>query len=134
MAITGHNGDNESYIGFSSSIELSCFDEDANEIKLKQSSMPIDIIISRDPIVSNNQYQYINKSQTSSDSLFLQNGFNIISNNASIHIELKPFDINVGYLIVMKLGFSPIFNSAYSDYDSLKVFCPSIKVFFRDLE
>jgi hypothetical protein len=127
MAVCGHNGDNESYVGFSSSIELSFYDESLNEIEISDTSKPIDIVISRDPSVSKHPYQYVNVSQIKlrSDSFILQNSFNLISTNASIHIELKPLNQSIGYLLVFKLGFSPIVNSIQTDYDSLEIFCPS---------
>jgi hypothetical protein len=55
----------------------------------------------------------------------LQNAFNITSTNASIHIELKPIDQRVGYLIALKYGSSPIINETYSSYDEFKLICPS---------
>ena len=130
MAVSGHNGDNESFIGFSSSIGLSFYDENINEIEISNAPNPIEIVISRDPSVSQNKYQYVNVSQIklTSGSYFLLNGFKIKSTNASIHIELKPLNLSIGYLLVMKKGYSPIVNSTYSDYDSFKLMCPS-KIF-----
>ncbi len=132
MAVCGHNGDNESFIGYSSSIELSFYDENLNEIEIRETSKPIDIIISRDPSVSKYPYQYVNVSQIQlpSDSFIFQNSFNLISTNASIHIELKPLNISIGYLLVFKLGYSPIVNSIQVDYDSFKIFCPSKNLFY----
>ena len=127
MAVCGHNGDNESFIGYSSSIELSFYDENLNEIEISETAKPIDITISRDPSVSKQPFQYLNVSQIklASDSVILQNSFIIISTNASIHIELKPLNQSIGYLFVFKLGLSPIVNSIQTDFDSFKVFCPS---------
>jgi hypothetical protein len=127
MAVTGHNGDNESFIGYSSSIGLSFYDENINEILISNAPNPIDIVISRDPSVSQNKYQYVNVSQIklTTGSYFLLNGLKIKSINASIHIELKPLNSSIGYLLVMKKGYSPIVNSTYSDYDSFKLMCPS---------
>jgi hypothetical protein len=130
MAVSGHNGDNESFIGFSSSISLSFYDENLNEIEvISNSPTPIDITILRDSSLKNTQYQYVNASQIkiSNDSLFLQNGFYIKQINASVHIELKPLSLNVSYLIVMKLGSTPIVNSTYSNHDFLKLICPCTK-------
>jgi len=127
MAVSGHNGDNESFIGFSSSIGLSIYDENINEIDISNTPNPIDIVISRDPSVSQTKYQYVNVSQIKliSGSYFLLNGFKIKSTNASIHIELKPLNLSIGYLLVMKKGYSPIVNLTYSDYDSFMLMCPS---------
>ena len=127
MSVCGHNGDNESYIGYSSSIGLSFFDENLNEINVKNSSEPFDIVISKDANIPLKPYQYINVSEInfSLESLTLNNGFNIISNNASIHIEIKPVDFSIGYLLVMKLGYTPIVNTNPPDFDSFEIFCPS---------
>jgi hypothetical protein len=129
MAVCGHNGDNESFIGYSSSIELSFYDENLNQIEIADTSKPIDIIILRDSCVSKQPIQYVNVSQLQllNDSLILQNSFKLISTNASIHIELKPLHQSIGYLLVFKLGYSPIVNSIQTDYDSFKIFCPSPK-------
>jgi len=106
MAVCGHNGDNESFIGYSSSIELSFYDENLNQIEIADTSKPIDIIILRDSCVSKQPIQYVNVSQLQllNDSLILQNSFKLISTNASIHIELKPLHQSIGYLLVFKLG------------------------------
>jgi len=127
MAVSGHNGDNESFIGYSSSIGLSFYDEIINEIDISNAPNSIDIVISRDPSVSQTKYQYVNVSQIklTSGSYFLLNGFKIKSTNASIHIELKPLNLSIGYLLVMKKSYSPIINSTYSDYDSFRLMCPS---------
>jgi len=127
MAVSGHNGDNESFIGYSSSIGLSLYDENINEIDISNAPNPIDIVISRDPSLSQNKYQYVNNSQIklTTGSYFLLNGLTIKSTNASIYIELKPLNSSIGYLLVMKKGYSPIVNSTYSDYDSFKLMCPS---------
>jgi hypothetical protein len=127
MAVSGHNGDNESFIGYSSSIGLSLYDENINEIDIYNAPNPIDIVISRDPSLSQNKYQYVNNSQIklTTGSYFLLNGLTIKSTNASIYIELKPLNSSIGYLLVMKKGYSPIVNSTYSDYDSFKLMCPS---------
>jgi len=137
MAVSGHNGDNESFIGFSSSIGLSFYDENINEIDISNAPNPIDIVISRDPSVSQTKYQYVNVSEIklTSGSYFLLNGLKIKSANASIHIELKPLNLSIGYLLVMKKGFSPIINSTYSDNDSFRLMCPSkdLNLFYSNL-
>ena len=132
MAVSGHNGDNESFIGYSSSIGLSFYDESLNEIKVINSPTPIDITILRDPSLKNAKYQYVNVSQIkiSNGSLFLQNGFYIKEINASVHIEIKPLNLNNSYLIVMKLGSTPIVNSTYTDHDFFKLICPCTNSLF----
>ena len=48
MAMSGHNGKNESHIGMSASISLNLYESNANEIQVTQSLSPIDILIQRD--------------------------------------------------------------------------------------
>jgi hypothetical protein len=127
MAVSGHNGNNETHIGMSTSIDLEFYDENANEIEISQSLSPIDILIQRDENTPNTSFEYVNSTQMGflSSSYLLQNSFTIKSNNASVHIELKPLNLSLGYLVVLKLGYMPILNSTHSDYTSFELFCPS---------
>ena len=125
MAINGHNGNNETFIGVSNSIGLTFYDLKSNEIPIVKS--PIDIVIQRDSNLPEINFQYVNSTQIqlSPGSFYLPNAFNLTSTNASIHIELEPLDKNVGYFVALKLGSTPIINSTYSNYDAFQVNCPS---------
>jgi len=128
MAVSGHNGNNETLIGMSSSLGLSFYDYDSNnEIPITQSLSPIDIILPRDKSVSKYSFQYVNATNLEflDGSFYLQNNLNITTQNASIHIELKPLNESIGYLIVLKLGHLPIINSTFADYTTFKFICPS---------
>jgi hypothetical protein len=128
MAVSGHNGNNETLIGMSSSLGLSFYDyESNNEIEMSQSLTPIDILLPRDESVSKNSFQYVNATNLDflDGSFYLQNNMNITTQNASIHIELKPLNESISYLIVLKLGHSPIINTTYADFTSFKFICPS---------
>ena len=127
MAVSGHNGNNETLIGMSASIGLSFYDENTSEIKVAKSQSPIKFIIPRGNVLLNETltFQYVNATQMQLSSSFLTNGFTITTSNASIHIELKPLNRSVGYLIVMKLGYTPVINSTHADFTSFKLFCPS---------
>ena len=130
MAVSGYNGNNETLTGISSSISLTFYNSYFNEKPVSFSNMPIDVYIERSLNMSQfYSYQYVNVTQInanfSNDNLFLQNAFNITSNNASIHIELLPLSLNMSYLVLLKFGFIPIVNSTYSDYDVIKILCPS---------
>ena len=128
MAVSGHNGNNETLIGMSSSLGLSFYDYDSNnEIPITQSLSPIDIILPRDKSVSKYSFQYVNATNLEflDGSFYLQNNMNITTRNASIHIELKPLNESIGYLIVLKLGHLPVINSTYADYSSFNAICPS---------
>ena len=48
MAVSGHNGNNESFIGMSASIGLEIYDQNMNEIRMAESRMTIDLIIQKD--------------------------------------------------------------------------------------
>jgi hypothetical protein len=127
MAISGHNGNNETQIGLSSSVGLSLYDENANEIEITQSLSAIDILIERDQNINQRSYEYVNATNIGflTGSFILQNSFKIKMNNASIHIEIKPLNATIAYLLVLKLGYMPLINSTNADYSSFKVFCPS---------
>jgi len=125
MAVSGHNGNNESFIGMSASISLEIYDQNMNEIRMAESRMPIDLIIRRDSNLPEYPFQYVNISEIKLSTSYLNNAFSLIADNASIHIELKPLNWTLAYLVVIKLGYTPILNSTYADFTSFKIFCPS---------
>jgi hypothetical protein len=131
MAISGHNGNNETRIGMSSSIGLSFYDEHANEIEIGQSLLPFDFFIQRDQCTLNFAFEYVNATYLGflQGTYFLQNSFSNKMSNASIHIELKPLNLTLGYLLVFKLGYMPIVNSTSADYTTFQIFCPSNYIF-----
>ena len=125
MAISGHNGNNETFIGVANSISLSFYDLNNNEIPIVKS--PIDIVIQRDSNLPEINFQYVNATQIgiTSELFYLPSAFYLTSTNASIHIELEPIDKHVSYFLALKLGSLPIINSTYSNYDAFQVNCPS---------
>ena len=128
MAVSGHNGNNETLIGMSSSLGLSFYDYETNsEISISQSSSPIDIRMPRDKSVSKYSFQYVNATNLDflDGSFYLQNNINITTQNASLHIELKPLNESISYLIALKLGHLPIINTTYADFTTFKFICPS---------
>ncbi len=139
MAVSGYNGMNETSTGMSSSLGLSIYDyETNNEILISQSLSPIDIIIPRDKSASKHSFQYVNTTSLdfTNGSFYLQNYMNITRNNVSIHIELKPLNESVSYLVVLKLGHLPIINSTYADFTSFEFICSGkfrLTIFLKDL-
>ena len=125
MAISGHNGNNETLIGMSNSLGLSFYDLNMNKVEVSLTTTPIDILIKRDLSVQTNSFNYVNATQIQLSSFYLTNAFNLTTTNASIHIELKPFNFSIGYLIVVKLGYVPILNSTFNDFSSFRILCPS---------
>ena len=126
MASSGHNGPNETYTGYSASIDLSFYDANGAVISVKNTRSPIDMWIPRDPTMGNVSFQYVNVSNltVSSKLQFLANAFTIKSDNASIHIQIKPVASYIGYVVLLKLGYTPIVNTTHADYDFMKVLCP----------
>jgi hypothetical protein len=132
MATSGHNGNNETLTGNSSQIGLTFYDESYEEIPITKSNKPFDIRIRRDLNMSQFfSYQYVNHTEINENmelnSVFLQNAFNITSNNASIHIEFMPLYSKASYLFVLKLGYLPVINATNTDYTAFKIFCTSKK-------
>jgi hypothetical protein len=127
MATNGHNGENETNVGTSSAVDLGFYNSNGAPLSIKHSLSPIDIWIKRDVSAINIDFQYVNATSlnVSSRLQFLPNCINISSSNASIHIHIKPTNItSVGYLVLVKLGYTPILNSSYADFDFMKIFCP----------
>ena len=131
MALTGSNGDNETYIPSSKSLDLSFYDADYNAIDVvNRVNNPIDFWISKDPTVFIEPFTFINALNTSflntsSDfqliNGFIVNGFNLSGHNQSIHVQIKPLYANKAYLSLLKFGDNPTFKN----YDIVNLFCPS---------
>jgi len=136
MALTGNNGDNETNIGSSKSIDYSLYDESVNEIQVENVKAPIDIWISRDTSVSIEPYSFMNTmnatsiTNVSSSLVYNQSsgmvinglmvsGFNLNGANVSLHVQIRPLQKQRGYLSLIKFGRNPTVN----DYDFLNKFC-----------
>lgn len=56
----------------------------------------------------------------------LPNGFEIKTNNASMHLQIKPKIQNqIAYLVLIKLGSTPVLNSTHKTFDYWKILCPN---------
>lgn len=49
----------------------------------------------------------------------------IFTNDASVHIQIKPDDFDQGYLMVFKKNDTPNYNVSTKNYDYLKILCPN---------
>lgn len=127
MAQSGHNGKNESHIGYSYGLDLSFLDENGNEIVIQNIAKPIEMWIPRANNIPYDNYLHVNTSNFTilESQQILPNSLNIASTNASLHIQLKPSNINVAYLFLIKFGSSPKLNSTYSSYDFWNALCPN---------
>jgi hypothetical protein len=127
MAVSGHNGNNETFIGISNSMGLTLYDENSNEIPIRRTNVPIDIVLQRDSNLPEYSYYHVNASTFTfaSGQFYLTNTFKITAKNSSMHIELKPLNKYIGYLLVLKLSSTPLINSTNADYTWFQIFCPN---------
>ena len=135
MAPTGYNGDNETNIQLSRSLDLSIYDETYNEIDVNNQNIPFDLWISRDTSYTINPFlsvTVLNSSNINGSSStgfggsqllingFIVNGFNMSGSNQSIHIQIKPLSQAKSYLTLLKFEDNPTnFN-----FDFINIFCP----------
>ena len=138
MALIGANGDNETNIGMSRSLDFSLYDENQQELKVNNLPNPVDLWISRDPslpIASFKLVDALNISHSnfsSKSSLpfqlingFLVSGLNMAGSNASIHIQINPANKSLSYLALLKFGDNPILNENNKYFDILSLYCPN---------
>ena len=134
MAFTADNGDTETNIGISKSLSYSLYDTNKNEIPISNQKKPIEFWIPKDTSVQIESYKYINATQISQNTNatntslqflngFLLNGFILSGSNVSVHIQLKPVNKNIAYLILLKFGDNPIASNLF--FDEWRIFCPT---------
>ena len=138
MALTGSNGNNQTNIGSSRSLGYSIYDENSNEIPVNNLATPINFWIGKDPNVPITPYKYVNAINASqlntSQSLaylndsqvincFIVTGLSLNGANISIHIQLKPINVSLNYLLLVKFGDNPLLQNHF--YDKMNIFCPS---------
>lgn len=114
----------------STSISLSLFDENGNEISIETNSAdPIELIIPRDPNVNLPSWTFQNTSSISSSAhnqIYNLHYMNISSEvNRSIHWEIQPLDRSVAYQLIYKFDQSPQLNSSVTVIDGWTLLCPS---------
>jgi hypothetical protein len=138
MALTGSNGNNQTNVGSSRSVGYSIYDGNSNEIPVNDLATPIYYWIGKDPNIPISPYKHvkaINASQlNSSQSLaylndsqvkdgFVLSGLSLTGANVSVHIQLKPLNVSLNYLTLVKFGDNPTLENQY--YDKMNIFCPS---------
>lgn len=127
MALSGHNGRNESLVGYSYGLDLCFLDENGNEIDVHDTLKPIQMYIPRDSNLPYDQYEFVNTSNftVTSENQILPNAMRIYGTNASLHIQIKPVNESVAYLILVKFGSTPLLNATTSSYDFWEILCPN---------
>ena len=154
-APSGNNGP-ESAVGTSGAISFGLNDEFGKPIPIANSGQPIDLVITRAEAPADFVFQYVNASSlykypnttTYTDEFgnnvtngslvsrnklnFMQNGLNIFTNDASVHIQIKPEDPEQGYIMVFKLDGTPNYNATHRNFDYLKILCPNTTDYVDD--
>jgi hypothetical protein len=109
------------------SISLQFNDENNNEIQIKNSSLPLIAKIVRNDY-NNLKFNQINATQmnfTQPNQQLMINSLKIGNLNSSVHIHLKPNNLTLAYLIVLKLNDYLIFNSSNQFIDYSQILCPN---------
>ena len=150
QALTGANGDNVTNIGLSKSISFSLYDEDKNEIPINNLAKPVEFWIPKDPNMNQEPFKlvdilnstilvhngtFINSTNSTNanytlnfnDDGFFLNGIRLNGTNVSLHIQIKPENMSIGYLVLAKFGENPTLKKGKKDYSHYDLFCPDRK-------
>lgn len=134
LAISGHNGKNESKVGSSKSLEIDFFDDNGKKISIDNIPVPIQLWIPR----QSGLYQRFKYDIGNVKNMSLKSSQQVMpilvdmnASNSSLHVQLKPNNTNIGYLFLVKFGSTPLLNSTYSSYDHWKIFCPYSSDFYQ---
>ena len=114
----------------STSISLSLFDQNGNEIPFQTNSdHPIQIIIPRDPNLNIPPWILQTTAVSSPHNQLFQ--FHYINTtspiNISVHWEIQPLNLTIAYLFIYKFDRAPQLNSSINLIDGWTVLCPSSK-------
>jgi hypothetical protein len=116
----------------STTISLTVLDQYGNEIPIQATDdQPIEFFIPRDPNLI--LPDMILQNVTSSEELFnlSLNQFLINKNlTISLHFELRPLNISLGYLFLYKFDKTPQLNRAKNNIDDWDLFCPLSKFYY----
>ena len=132
MSIAG----NEAYanVNLSNLLSITFVDENNNEISVNTTAdKPIEFFISRDNNLIVPSMFMQNVSSITNDSLINNPQFNLhfinITSNisVSIHLEMHPLNITLGYMLIYKFDQIPQLNSSIHYIDDWTILCPQSK-------
>ncbi|CAM4924059.1 unnamed protein product [Rotaria socialis] len=125
----------------STSISLSLFDLNSNEISIRTSANhSIELLIPRDPnslIPPMTLQNVTSMSSVQPFNLHVVNMTQFLTNtnlSVSLHFEIRPLNVSLGYLFIYKFDNSPELNSAINQMDGWSLLCPSSKFRYCDLK
>jgi hypothetical protein len=130
MSKSGHNGNNESFVGNSVAFSLKFYDENNIEIPMTNIKKPIQFWLKRDPLKEVPKFIKVNatKAVISRKYPFMPMVFSNMTSNSSIHIDIKPdIEADIGYLVLLKFGQTPTQRPRQDNADSVQLFCPPRK-------
>lgn len=122
----------QSNTNLSTSISLSIFDENENEISLRTIfNHSIELIIPRDPnlIIPPMTLQNVTAFNLAHHHFLFNLHYIDLARKdnltVSVHIEMKALNESIGYLMIYRFDHSPRLNSSITQIDGWSVFCPS---------
>ena len=123
----------------SRSISFSLLDRDGNEVVVAtNSSQPIEIIIPRDenlpvpPMKLQNVTSLSLLPHAQTFNLHFAN-LSTFTSSFSIHLQLRPLNSNLSYMLIYAFDRSPRLNSSINDVDGWTILCPSdLQSYFLD--
>ena len=124
------NSKSSSNTNVSTSVSLSVVDQNGNEVLIEaENSQPIEILIPRDPnlIIPSMILQNVTTTNsTPHNQLFHLHYVNVTSTlSISVHLEIRPLNINLAYLLIYKLDQIPQLNDSINQIDGWTAFCPA---------
>jgi hypothetical protein len=125
FATNGGNGNSGINIGTSGLVSLSFFDQNKNEISIKNTQKSINVTINHNSDQSPSNFSYINASNLTSTLNYVPSGLNLHGSNVSLHIHIKPDNSTSSYLAMLKFGKLVTYNSTYCDADLWEIICPN---------
>lgn len=112
-------------IGNSSSMSLSFYGANMKEYSVSGYSQGFYFYIAMNPPQTTFELVNITSLNLTGSNQLLTYSFELTSPNQSVTIELRPTDMTIGYLVVLKYGQVPVITSTSQVYDKFQVFCPS---------
>jgi hypothetical protein len=124
------NSSSQPNTNVSTSITLSIFDQNGNEVSIETNEdQLIEIIIPRDPnlIISSMILQNVTSMNSiPHNQLFDLHYINITNTfTISVHFEIHPLNSSLAYLFIYKFDQTPQLNSSISQIDGWTLLCPS---------
>ena len=119
-----------SITNLSRSVSLSIVNQNGDEISIRKVfDSSIELFIPRDPnwmLPAMVLQDVISANAIRHNQLFNFHYVNITSSlSISVHLEMRPLNISLGYLFIYKFDAMPQLNSSISQIDGWSLFCPS---------